>query len=1488
MYVLQAHWQPSRKPAGTGAVLFWAETYPPAGVKAGGEKRWPRDHPFRADAADLRTLLGRAEARTETFTLRLPSDTKGPLPSLRHEVSQGSSRKRKPKLRAWNVPGLRLTPDEAFGVLLAWLEEDRAPPDVRIGDSLRYWQRAAQLALGALARQRMVPGVKRLEDGNLYARWLPLLDGLLLDRLSEAMPPVCRAAAGETRGPGALLKDFLEETCDALARAWSVAREEPVRDPSEPGSRWVGALFGPPAPIGGSAAQQASLERSHHLWLRALKLAGDEHFRVALQLSAPDGIKEDDWSLSFALQARDDPSLLVRAADVWQARDALLGVRRLKEPREKLLAGLGYAARFFEPVERALKSSSTPDSLSLTADEAFHFLRDCAPLLEESGFGVLVPPWWHRSGARLGLRARVSPKTSDGVSQGMMSLEKLVNYRWELALGGHALSKEEFETLVSLKSPLVQLRGEWVQLDPEQVNAALKFFARRNQQSSEIELSEALRLGLGGTEEIEGLQVEEVSFEGWLETWFDRLGDDGRKLEPLPVPADLRAELRPYQHTGYAWLNFLRGAGLGACLADDMGLGKCVSAGTLVPVNGTLRRAEDIWQVHAGEAAFDGEGYWAEPTKPLLANAMDEATGRIVQAPIRRLYRQWVRESLRTVRLEDGSSITITRRHRLLTDKGWTNELRADDYVCVPAKAVWEEQPEDPDLVRLLAWQMAEGYERQDRATLSISQKDVERLEDLLKVLRRIGRRYGLKINNPAVRTPTDRVPALVVNSKAYRQFLEAKGYLWGRRSREKEIPPFVMQAERDTARLFLRHYFEAEASVVSSMRSVEISTASPLLIQQLSLLLRRFGIWLRVSEKRKCATNGSGTYRTYSIGTLGGNAARKFLREIGFDGPKKQRKLEQICEAQCNTNVEGIPASNVVAEAVVETGLPVRHLGMRNTVYTNGSRQFSRSSLERVVAAVDRVLSGEAEQQYRQIEPSRWTSQTLEAYENLDARRLKATRRQLRRLLEGEVFFCKVEHVEEAPYEGWVYDFEVDEHHNFVANNILCHNTIQTLALLSRDQEQGQLRGPVLLVCPTSVVNNWQKEAERFTPGLRCMVHQGPNRPRGEEFVEQLRQTDLVLTSYALLRRDAEVLQSVAWYGVILDEAQNIKNPEALQSKLVYSLRSGFRLALTGTPVENRLGELWAIMRFLNPGYLGSRQDFRRRFARPIERERDEEAVGSLHRLTSPLVLRRLKTDPKVIQDLPEKQETKEYCQLGEEQASLYEAVIRDAMTDLEDSEGIQRKGLVLAMLIKLKQICNHPAQFLHEASGANGEVRRSGKLIRLIELLEETSSIGDRSLIFTQYREMGSLMRTTLSERFGDPTVQFIHGGTSAKRRAEMVRRFQEDEEGPTLFILSLKAGGTGLNLTRANHVFHFDRWWNPAVEDQATDRAFRIGQTRNVQVHKFVCVGTLEEKIDEMIEQKKSLAESVLGAGENWLTEFSDQDLRELVKLRREVMA
>ena len=328
--------------------------------------------------------------------------------------------------------------------------------------------------------------------------------------------------------------------------------------------------------------------------------------------------------------------------------------------------------------------------------------------------------------------------------------------------------------------------------------------------------------------------------------------------------------------------------------------------------------------------------------------------------------------------------------------------------------------------------------------------------------------------------------------------------------------------------------------------------------------------------------------------------------------------------------------------------------------------------------------------------------------------------------------------------------------------------------------------------------------------------------------------------------------------------------------------------MALTGTPVENRLSELWSIMHFLNPGYLGPRKRFRKQFTLPIARYGDENAAERLRRLTRPFILRRVKTDPTVIQDLPDKQEVKVYCHLSEEQATLYEAVVRDALEaiDAQEEEGITRKGMVLSMLMQLKQVCNHPVQYLHQAETYDpfADDDRSGKLRRLHALLDEALAEGDRLLLFSQFTEMGGLLKQYVQERFGVSAL-FLHGGTPAPKRAEMVERFQEEADGPPVFILSLKAGGTGLNLTRANHVFHFDRWWNPAVEDQATDRAFRIGQTKNVLVHKFVCVGTLEERIDRMLEEKKALAESIIGSGENWLTEMSTTDLRDLVRLRRD---
>jgi superfamily II DNA or RNA helicase len=450
------------------------------------------------------------------------------------------------------------------------------------------------------------------------------------------------------------------------------------------------------------------------------------------------------------------------------------------------------------------------------------------------------------------------------------------------------------------------------------------------------------------------------------------------------------------------------------------------------------------------------------------------------------------------------------------------------------------------------------------------------------------------------------------------------------------------------------------------------------------------------------------------------------------------------------------------------------------------------------------------------------------------------------------------------------------------LADDMGLGKTVQALTMVQHEWNRGQ-RKPTLVICPTSLTGNWQKEAQRFTPDLPALVHHGVNRAKGESFAAEVGKHAIVISSYSLLHRDIDVLKKIAWGACILDEAQNIKNPKTKQARSARSIEADFRVALTGTPVENNVGDLWSIMEFLNPTFLGSQAEFKRSFLMPIQASHEAGAVDKLKKLTAPFILRRLKTDKAIIKDLPQKMEMKVYCNLTKEQAGLYESIVREVENTLDSADGIQRKGLVLATLTKLKQICNHPAQYLQENSPLD---KRSGKLSRLTEMLEEIYEVGDRALVFTQFVEMGKLVQQHLQETFGRETL-FLHGGVSKHQRDEMIERFQNEVDGPHVFVLSLKAGGTGLNLTRANHVFHFDRWWNPAVEDQATDRVHRIGQTKNVQIHKFLCVGTLEEKIDDMIEAKKGLAASVVGSGESWLTELSTRELKKLFELQKDAI-
>ncbi|HEY5024981.1 MAG TPA: DEAD/DEAH box helicase [Acidimicrobiales bacterium] len=661
---------------------------------------------------------------------------------------------------------------------------------------------------------------------------------------------------------------------------------------------------------------------------------------------------------------------------------------------------------------------------------ALAFLRDGAPILEQAGFGVLAPPWWRSSRARVGLRLKARTTSRGGTSVATIGLDGLCDIRWEAALGDDKIGLAELRALARLKQPLVRIRGQWVELREGDIAAAIAAVGKKGAGSNLLSAGEVMRTALGIEPTSGDLPIVAVEADGWLGDLL--AGAEDRRLEARPTPVGFVGELRPYQERGLAWLAFLGDLGLGACLADDMGLGK---------------------------------------TAQLLAVLVDERAGRATPAPARRT-------------------------------------------------------------------------------------------------------------------------------------------------------------------------------------RSDATKKATPVVIRS---------------------------------------------------------------------------------------------------------------------------------------------------------------------------------------------------------------------------------AGPTLVLCPMSLVGNWQRESARFAPELSVYVHHGPNRLDGKAFTRHAGRMDLVLSTYGLAARDQKLLATVPWSRLVVDEAQQIKNSAARTTQSVRAIPAERRIAMTGTPVENRLSELWSIMQFLNPGLLGSEKGFRERFAIPIERDGNDEAAAQLRRITGPFVLRRLKTDRSIIADLPDKLEMKEFCTLTREQASLYQAVVDDMLARIDEADGMERRGLVLATMMKLKQVCNHPAHFLADGSSLPG---RSGKLARLVEVLEEAVAEGDRALVFTQFTQMGTLLERHLRRHLGCD-VLWLHGGVAKKARDGMVERFQ-GADGPPVFLLSLKAGGTGLNLTAATHVVHFDRWWNPAVENQATDRAFRIGQSRNVQVRKFVCGGTLEERIDDMIETKRALAERIVGTGEGWITEMSTDQLRDVVAL------
>jgi len=930
------------------------------------------------------------------------------------------------ELMAWQVPSLTLFPGEIIDVLGLCVDRTTLAPGVIIAPTLAFWASALRFATGIITREQFLPDLV-WEESSWRARWIPHLtgkDATRFDHLARAMPHGCRALADShmiapTRSASDTLRAFLSVVIDALVRGRSSRTESetassrlkrPKFDTVH--DEWLYALRGPKGEMRGDADALAKFAGEVRTWRRPAALIAESPFRLCFRLEEPDELK-DPWQITYLLQARDDPSLMIPVVDAWKPTTATAHVltRGGFNPREYLLAALGQATTVCPPIEASLKTAR-PSGYTTDTAGANQFLTATAWLLEQAGFGILLPAWWTGHATKQRIQAKAVVNSPTNPSAGGMSLEELLKFQWRIAIGDQELTLAELEELARLKAPLVRVRGQWVHVNAEEIKAAIALLKKRT--STTMTVQEVMKLAIGADTAPGGLLVSDVIATGWVDAFLKQLRGEGT-FEELPLPANVNATLRPYQIRGYSWLAFLRKFGLGACLADDMGLGK-----------------------------------------------------------------------------------------------------------------------------------------------------------------------------------------------------------------------------------------------------------------------------------------------------------------------------------------------------------------------------------------------------------------------------------------------------------------------------------TLQTLVMLQKDREEGVKR-PVLLICPTSVVGNWRKEAERFTPDLSVLIHHGDKRKKGAEFAKHAAKHAIVVSSYQTVIRDLKPIQKVKWSGVILDEAQNVKNPNTKQSIAVRSIASDFRIALTGTPVENHVGDLWALWEFINPGFLGSQENFRRTFFIPIQLERDPAAMERLKRLTGPFLLRRVKTDPTVIADLPSKNEMKVFCHLTTEQATAYATVVQEIADAMAGAEGIQRKGIILASLSKLKQVCNHPAQFIGDHSKIAG---RSGKLARLTEMLDEVLQSGEKSLIFTQFTEMGELIQKHLQETFGRE-VLFLHGGTSRTQRDRMVTRFQTEEDGPPIFLLSLKAGGTGLNLTAANHVFHFDRWWNPAVENQATDRAFRIGQKRSVQVHKFVCVGTLEERIDAMIEAKQSVASKVIGTGEGWLTELDNDQLRDLLTLRNSAL-
>ena len=978
-----------------------------------------------------------------------------------------------------------------------------------------------------------------------------------------------------------------------------------------------------------------------------------------------------------------------------------------------------------------------------------------------------------------------------------------------------------------------------------------------------------------------------------------------------------KVPLMSHQKKAFELHRMLRGSGD----FSQMGCGKCRLGAENQLLNGTLIRADETWNKYAGIPVRNQDGWWASPKEKLYVSSLN-SKGKIVRNKVKYLYRQQVKETLVKITLDDGSETTATKAHKFYNTDKWTNKLEVGSRVCVPRFLPEETGSLDPILANLFGWMVGEGCERAGPNCHRFSQKDKNDRKRVENIFKYINKKYKLGINVKEYLYPKDdRTPYIEVISPKFREFCESFGYIWGQKSATKQVPKAVMQANNITVKEFLKSYFDGEAHVNFKRNVIEVSSASQLLIKQVGTLLRRFGIWMRIKHKRKCATNGKRIYRDYWEGTFGGPSARIFGRQIGFTIDYKIENLKKICAIKPNSNVEGVPACSLLQEIIKRTGLPMGHIAGNYTVYFKGTQEPSRETLAIFIKNIDKILSG---QKMKEMEAtvaaggqgSTRCKKSWPFYYKLDHKWLQKKRDELQNLINQEVHYAKVKKIEEIDYEGWVYDLEIEPDHNYVAENILCHNTASAICNVHWHIEMGNIEN-ALVVCPKSVIRGWAEQIIFFSD----LTFTSLTGTKPERLKKLALKKDIYLINYAGARIMRDDLLKKGFNMIICDEAHRIKNPQSKQSKACYALsdRAEWKIALTGTPVLNTALDAFGVMRFIDSTVFGeSFYAFRNRYFKNVGPENSpiqifipqhgaEKVISDKLDTRSIRYLKEECLDLPVVSHLPNR-----IVSLGPDQDRAYRSLQENLAAVINENKSIKINH-VLTLMLKLNQVTS--GWIKDSDTGEITHFKTNPKFNAIKEAVEEA---GNQSIIIWSYykedmkivtnyfgrcqkcKESVNLIpddkcpkcHTTIKYRCSE--VQ----GSTKRRDAEIARfRFTPEEralqrkrfidEGlkPTeirnelgdllpdgseppqsnIFAGQINAASEGLNLQVSTLSLYLSRSYSLKDYLQSLARNHRKGQTKKVTYLNVVAVmqngdTTVDQRIVDALTKKENLSKRI----------------------------